>query len=99
VNKIDLEGAFQAAAKGRASALITIRDALIIVPRRIADRAIKNRQSSMYEGSEYVEDGGLMSYAISDAENYRRAAACVDKILKGTKPVTFLSSSQRSLSW
>jgi putative tryptophan/tyrosine transport system substrate-binding protein len=99
VNKIDLEGAFQAAAKGRASALITIRDALIIVPRRIADRAIKNRQPSMYEGSEYVEDGGLMSYAISDAENYRRAAACVDKILKGTKPVTFLSSSQRSLSW
>jgi putative ABC transport system substrate-binding protein len=40
----------------------------------------------MYEGSEYVEDGGLMSYAISGAENYRRAATCVDKILKGTKP-------------
>jgi putative ABC transport system substrate-binding protein len=40
----------------------------------------------MYEGSEYVEDGGLMSYAISDAANYRRAATCVDKILKGTKP-------------
>jgi putative ABC transport system substrate-binding protein len=40
----------------------------------------------MYEGSEYVEDGGLMSYAVSDAENYRRAATYVDKILKGTKP-------------
>jgi putative ABC transport system substrate-binding protein len=40
----------------------------------------------MYEGSEYVEDGGLMSYAASDAENYRRAATYVDKILKGTKP-------------
>ena len=40
----------------------------------------------MYEGSEYVEDGGLMSYAVSDTEGYRRAAAYVDKILKGTKP-------------
>jgi putative ABC transport system substrate-binding protein len=83
----DFEGAFQAAAKERASALITIRDALINRYRkRIADRAIKNRQPSMYEGSEYVEDGGLMSYAVSDAENYRRAATYVDKILKGTKP-------------
>jgi putative ABC transport system substrate-binding protein len=27
-----------------------------------------------------------MSYAVSDAENYRRAATYVDKILKGTKP-------------
>ena len=41
----DLEGAFQAAVKGRASALITIRDALINLYRKpIADRAIKNRQ-------------------------------------------------------
>jgi putative tryptophan/tyrosine transport system substrate-binding protein len=83
----DFEAAFQAAVKGHASALITIRDALINRYRkRIADRAIKNRQPSIYEGSEYVEDGGLMSYAISDAENYRRAATYVDKILKGTKP-------------
>jgi putative tryptophan/tyrosine transport system substrate-binding protein len=83
----DFEGAFQAAAKRRTSALITIRDALLNRYRKqIADRAIKNRQPSMYEGSEYVEDGGLMSYAVSDAENYRRAATYVDKILKGTKP-------------
>ena len=84
---LDFEDAFQAAAKGRAGALITIRDALFNRYRkRIADRAIKNRQPSMYEGSEYVEDGGLMSYAVSDTENYRRAATYVDKILKGTKP-------------
>jgi putative tryptophan/tyrosine transport system substrate-binding protein len=54
--------------------------------KRIADGAIKNRQPSMYEGSEYVEDGGLMSFAASDTENYRRAAIYVDKIIKGAKP-------------
>ena len=83
----DFEGTFQAAAKGRASALITIRDVLINRYRkRITDRAIKYRLPTMYEGSEYVEDGGLMSYAVSDAESYRRAATYVDKILKGAKP-------------
>ena len=40
----------------------------------------------MYEGSDYVEAGGLMSYATNDADSYRRAAYYVDKILKGTKP-------------
>jgi putative tryptophan/tyrosine transport system substrate-binding protein len=83
----DFESTFQAAAKERVSGLVTIRDALFNRYRkRIADRAIKNRQPSIYEGSEYVEDGGLMSYAASDAESYRRAATYVDKILKGAKP-------------
>ena len=83
----DLEGAFQAAAKGRASALITVRSPLLLrYPKRIADLAIKNRLPSMYEGSDFVEAGGLVSYASSDAENFRRAATYVDKILKGAKP-------------
>jgi len=40
----------------------------------------------MYEGSDYVEVGGLMSYASNDAEQWRRAAYYVDRILKGTQP-------------
>jgi ABC-type uncharacterized transport system substrate-binding protein len=82
-----LEAAFHTAAKGRASALITIRNPLFSRhPKPIADLAIKNRLPSMYEGSDYVEVGGLMSYASNDAEQWRRAAYYVDKILKGTKP-------------
>jgi len=83
----DLEGAFQAAAKGRVSAIISVRTGVLIIHRkRIADLAIKNRLPSMCEGSDFVEAGGLVSYASDDAENFRRAAIYVDKILKGRKP-------------
>jgi len=83
----DLEGAFQAAAKGRTSALITVTGTLLFrYPKRIADLAIKNRLPSMYEGNTWAEAGGLMSYSTNDLEVFRRAAVFVDKILKGTKP-------------
>jgi putative tryptophan/tyrosine transport system substrate-binding protein len=83
----DLEGAFRDAAKGRVSALVTTRTAgLVPYPRKIADLAIKRGLPSMNEGSEWVEAGGLMSYAASDADLFRRAAVFVDKILKGRKP-------------
>jgi putative ABC transport system substrate-binding protein len=83
----DLEGAFRTAAKGRAGALITVTNAnLFRNQKRITDLAIKNRLPSMYQGSTWVEAGGLMSYSADDLDAYRRAAAYVDKILKGTKP-------------
>jgi len=83
----DFEGAFQAAAKGRASALITVSGGLFNGhEKRIMDLAIKNRLPSIHERSDYVEAGGLMSYSADDAETYRRAAYYVDRILKGTKP-------------
>jgi putative ABC transport system substrate-binding protein len=83
----DFEGAFQAAAKGRLNALVTLRIVLFVrYAKRIADLAIKNRLPSMYEGSEYVEAGGLMFYGANETDSYRRAAVYVDKILKGTKP-------------
>ena len=40
----------------------------------------------MYFQRQYVEEGGLMSYEGSLAETWRRAAAQVDKILKGVNP-------------
>jgi putative ABC transport system substrate-binding protein len=53
---------------------------------RIAELAIRNRLPSAYPMSEFVDAGGLMSYAPNIADNFRRAAGYVDKILKGAKP-------------
>jgi ABC-type uncharacterized transport system substrate-binding protein len=83
----DFDAAFQTAAKGRVSALITITNSLTSFYRKkIADLAIKNRMPSIYESSPYVEAGGLISYSANEAESFRRAATYVDKILKGAKP-------------
>jgi putative tryptophan/tyrosine transport system substrate-binding protein len=83
----DLEGAFRDAAKGGVSALIAARTSMLVrYQKEIADLAIKNRMPAMSEGRSFVEAGGLVSYASSDAESFRRAAYYVDRILKGTKP-------------
>jgi putative ABC transport system substrate-binding protein len=54
--------------------------------KRIVDFALKSRLPSMYFYREAVDAGGLMYYGADQAENYRRVAYFVDRILKGTKP-------------
>ena len=51
--------------------------------KRIVGFALKSRLPSMYQSREFVDAGGLMSYAADVAESYRRVADFVDKILKG----------------
>jgi putative tryptophan/tyrosine transport system substrate-binding protein len=83
----DLETAFQTAIKSRAGAIITItNNNLFLQQKRIADLAVKNRLPSMFQGSTWVESGGLMSYSTDELGAFRRAAYYVDRILKGTKP-------------
>jgi putative tryptophan/tyrosine transport system substrate-binding protein len=84
---LDFERAFRDGAKDRVSALITVTTPLFVRhAKQITNLAVKYRLASMFEGSEFVEAGGLMSYSGNDAETFRRAATYVDKILKGTKP-------------
>jgi len=52
----------------------------------IADLAARYRLPAIYSAPEFVEAGGLMSYSASFTDNFRRAAAYVDRILKGAAP-------------
>ncbi len=54
--------------------------------KRTANFALKHRLPSIYNSTEAVEAGALMSYAADVVAPYRRAANYVDKILKGAKP-------------
>ena len=53
---------------------------------RIARLALKHRLPTALPAQEYVAAGGLMSYGPSYAENFRRAASQVERILKGANP-------------
>ncbi len=53
---------------------------------RLVGLAAKSRLPAIYGQREYVEVGGLMSYGPHIPDQNRRAAAYVDKILKGAKP-------------
>jgi ABC-type uncharacterized transport system substrate-binding protein len=83
----DFEGAFQAATKWSARAITVAGVPEFMANRKqILEFAAKNRLPGIYPWKEYVEDGGLMSYAPKLSDLYRRAAFYVDKILKGAKP-------------
>jgi putative ABC transport system substrate-binding protein len=83
----DLQGAFAAAGRDRASALVVVRDPLIDSQHfQILDFAIDKRLPLIHGERQFVEAGGLMSYGPSRIELFRRAAIYVDKILKGRKP-------------
>jgi ABC-type uncharacterized transport system substrate-binding protein len=82
-----LEHAFGAMVREQVSALLVLVDGMFFYNRaRVGDLALRSRLPSMVPTSDYVQAGGLMSYAPNSADNYRRAATYVDKILKGAKP-------------
>jgi putative ABC transport system substrate-binding protein len=83
----DFEGAFKAATRQRAGALIVPGDPLVTNrPRMVADLALKYRLPTMMENKEMAEVGGLLSLGVNLVDSYRRAATHVDKILKGANP-------------
>jgi putative ABC transport system substrate-binding protein len=83
----DIEAAFRAASKERADAVLMLGGPVIASQRtQIADLVVKSRLPAIYESGTNVEAGGLMAYGVSRTDLARRAAAYVDKILKGAKP-------------
>jgi putative ABC transport system substrate-binding protein len=83
----DLENAFDTAKRAGAQALLAHPSTFVAINRaRIIELAVKNRLPVIYGSRNHAEAGGLMSYGPDLADNYRRAATYVDKILKGARP-------------
>jgi putative ABC transport system substrate-binding protein len=83
----ELDSAFFAIASARPHALAVLADRFLLAHRKqIVEFAAAKRLPGMYPYREYVDAGGLMSYAPSNIELFRGAATYVDKILKGAKP-------------
>jgi putative ABC transport system substrate-binding protein len=83
----DVEGAFQAATRQGAGALIAPGYPLVTNrSQMVADLALEYRLPTMMENKELVEAGGLLSLGPNLVDSYRRAATHVDKILQGAKP-------------
>jgi putative tryptophan/tyrosine transport system substrate-binding protein len=83
----ELERALETMDRERPDALLILADPLTASQRlRIVEFAAEKRLPAMYEVSQFVEVGGLMSYGPNVDQIVRRAATYVDKILKGTKP-------------
>jgi len=83
----DFSAAFAAVSSSRVHAMLALGNPINFKGRQlIADFALRNRLPSIYDERLFVDAGGLMSYAPSFTDSFRRAATYVDKILKGAKP-------------
>jgi ABC-type uncharacterized transport system substrate-binding protein len=83
----EIDDALATIIRERPDALLVLADRLFLHHRtRIMDFAAQERLPGVHAYRELVEAGGLMSYGPSYADMHRRAAAYVDKILKGAKP-------------
>ena len=83
-----VEGAFSSMIKAQMKGLIVFSDPVLLERYRgsIIALALKHRLPTVYPWTNYVEEGGLLSYSASLPDMHLRAATYVDKILKGARP-------------
>lgn len=83
----DIDRALAEMKQQKPDALLMVADTLLNLNRkRVFDFTVQHRVPAIYEFQFLARDGGLMSYGADLRETYERAAALVDRILRGTKP-------------
>jgi putative ABC transport system substrate-binding protein len=83
----DIEATIRAASSARAHAMLVLTSPVAFAHRRrLVALAADHRLPVIYHRRQFVEDGGLMSYGVSQHDLDRRAATYVDRILKGARP-------------
>ena len=86
-NPAELDRSFAAITEQSADALVVLADPFLLLHRgEIVGFAERRRLPAVYGIKDYAAAGGLMTYAADMLEQFRRATAYVDKILKGAKP-------------
>lgn len=83
----DLDGGFAATLSHRAEAIAVYP--LSVTPvdiKRIADFAVKNRLPTVTNTAEYIKVGLLAGYGPNVPDQYQRAAAYIERVLKGAQP-------------
>ena len=87
-NNFDIRPRFGSAIRGKPDAYIVLPGGGVDRIQEIAEMALKNGLPGMFwrTDSDWERTGGLMAYGANRAEQSRRAAYFVDKILKGAKP-------------
>jgi putative ABC transport system substrate-binding protein len=81
----DLERVF-AIASGSEAALVQSHASTFVLRGQIAELAAQHRLPTVWEDSEAVVDGGLMSYGLDFREIFRYGARYIDRILRGAQP-------------
>ena len=85
--RAEVEKAFAALPRENVNALLVVLSPqTTLYSKTIVDLALKQHLPGMYPTRQFAEEGGLMAYGPLIGELYRRAAAYVDKILKGARP-------------
>lgn len=82
----DFSPAFAQLQSRRVDAVITIIGWNWTHYREFVAQAARARLPGIYDASEFVEAGGLMSLSVSITERYRKSTDYVDRILRGAKP-------------
>lgn len=82
----DFEGVFSTMSREHVGGFLAVTAPIFSHRTRLAEFALKHRLPGMFAGREYVEAGGLISYAADVNDLTRRAATYIDKILRGAKP-------------
>jgi putative ABC transport system substrate-binding protein len=86
-NAVEIEGAINAFAREPNGGLIVLPSGSTIIHRElIIALAARHRLPAIYPYRQFVTDGGLICYGLDLADQYRGAAAYVDRILRGEKP-------------
>jgi putative ABC transport system substrate-binding protein len=83
---VDIEAAIIALGREPGGGLVAMDEFTLAHRAPIILAAARNNVPAVYPNSEFVRDGGLLSYGVDLVDPFRRAATYVDRILRGEKP-------------